>query len=446
MVQLLLGVDIGTTACKALALEASGQVVALAERPTPWVEVETGGEIRAEVLEEAVITAITDALSQAPEATVSGVGVTGMGETGFLVDRHGQALTPGIAWHDRRGFDEAEALAGRLGPARFQERTGLPAGPGWTIAKIRSLLEDGPPPGAIWLSIAEWAAHRFGGEPAAEPSLASRTGFFDVLAGRWWAEAAEAVGLGPEHLPRIVPAGTATGSVSGLGRLAGAVVTIAGHDQPVGAVGAGALAPAEVHVSCGTAEAVLQSLPRPLVAATTSAAAALGLTAGCHALTDRYALMGFITSGLALRSVLRQLGVAEAGHDRDRLDNSAMQAMERTEVGFDGLHRREFASDRTGTATSSDAIWAAALEASAREGASLLRSVEAVGGPAERVVLSGGWTRSDLFLAIRRRFVPSFDHVLVGETAARGAALFAGMAAGVYADHRDFPPPALSEP
>jgi sugar (pentulose or hexulose) kinase len=156
--------------------------------------------------------------------------------------------------------------------------------------------------------------------------------------------------------------------------------------------------------------------------------------------------MGFITSGLALRSVLRQLGVAEAGQDRDRLDNSAMQAMERTEVGFDGLHRREFASDRTGTATSPDAIWTAALEASAREGASLLRSVEAVGGPAERVVLSGGWTRSDLFLAIRRRFVPSFDHVLVGETAARGAALFAGMAAGVYADHRDFPPPALSEP
>jgi sugar (pentulose or hexulose) kinase len=444
MVQLLLGVDIGTTACKALVLEASGQLIALAERPTPWVEVETGGEIQADVLEETVITAITDALSQAPRAAVPAMGVTGMGETGFLVDRDGQALTPGIAWHDRRGLGEAEALAGRLGRARFQERTGLPLGPSWTIAKIRSVLVREPPLGTMWLSIAEWAAHRLGGEAAAEPSLASRTGFFDVLAGCWWTEAAEAVGLRPEHLPRLVPAGTATGSVSRLPELAGAVVTVAGHDQPVGAIGAGAFAGGEVHVSCGTAEAALQSLPRPLKAATTSAAAALGLTAGCHALADRYALMGFITSGLTLRSVLRRLGVAEAGADRDQLDGSAMQAMKRSEASSNGLQQREFAAAGIGTGASPDAIWTAALEASARDGASLLRSLETVGGPAKRVVLSGGWTRSDLFLAMRRRFLPSFDHVLVGETAARGAALFAGMAAGVYADHRDFPPPALS--
>src|SRR5262245_11146165 len=195
MVQLLLGVDIGTTVCKALVLEASGQVVALGERPTPWVEVETGGEIRAEVLEEAVIAAIADALSQVPGATLSAIGVTGMGETGFFIERKGQALTPGIAWHDRRGFDQVDAIAGRLGRPRFQERTGLPLGPGWTIAKISSVLDGEPPPGAIWLSIAEWAAHRLGGEPAAEPSLPSRTGFFDVLAGRWWAEDAQPVGM-----------------------------------------------------------------------------------------------------------------------------------------------------------------------------------------------------------------------------------------------------------
>jgi sugar (pentulose or hexulose) kinase len=155
--------------------------------------------------------------------------------------------------------------------------------------------------------------------------------------------------------------------------------------------------------------------------------------------------MGFITTGLTLRSVLRTLGVTEAGTDRDRLDSSAMHAIERAEVGVDGLHAGELSAHGIGAATSPDGIWTEALEASAREGASLLRRVEAVGGPAKRVVLSGGWTRSDLFLAIRRRFVPSFDHVLVGETAARGAALFAGLAAGVYADHRDFPPPALSE-
>ena len=155
--------------------------------------------------------------------------------------------------------------------------------------------------------------------------------------------------------------------------------------------------------------------------------------------------MGFFTSGLALRSVLRQLGVAEAGQDRARLDSSAMQAMERAEVGMEGLQETEFAAADIDTTTSPDAIWTAALEASAREGASLLRRVETVGGPAKRVVLSGGWTRSNLFLAIRRRFMPSFDHALVGDAAARGAALFAGLAAGVYADHRDFPPPALAQ-
>jgi hypothetical protein len=76
------------------------------------------------------------------------------------------------------------------------------------------------------------------------------------------------------------------------------------------------------------------------------------------------------------------------------------------------------------------ALWRAAQEAAARETARILREMEVVAGPAKRLVVAGGWTRSDAYRTIKRGVLGPFDVPDVAEAGARGAALFAGLPLG----------------
>ena len=113
MTDLLLGIDVGTSACKAAVVDADGAERAHGQAPTPWRKVPTGAEIDPDALLDAALEAASDALAAAPEGRVRGIGVTGMAETGVLLDGRGEPLAPAIAWHDARGGAEAAALGAR---------------------------------------------------------------------------------------------------------------------------------------------------------------------------------------------------------------------------------------------------------------------------------------------------------------------------------------------
>ncbi len=136
---LLIGIDIGTTSCKAAVVTPDGVEVAHGKRPTPWIEVPTGAEIDGRALAETAVGAALDALAAGPQGRVAGIGVASMGETGFLLDRRGDPVAPGIAWHDTRGEEEAHRIADAIGASEFARHTGLPVGPFWTIAKYAAL-------------------------------------------------------------------------------------------------------------------------------------------------------------------------------------------------------------------------------------------------------------------------------------------------------------------
>jgi hypothetical protein len=176
--ELLVGIDVGTTLCKAAVVRAAdGTEMTHGATRTPWTVVPTGAELPPERLLEAAVAATAAALEQAPDGPVIGVGVTSMAETGVLLDRHGRSLAPAIAWHDARGEAEAARLAVDLGSERFPDRTGLPVRPLWSIAKYAWLRANHPEAADAvrWLGVAEWVVHGLGGEQVAELSLASRT-------------------------------------------------------------------------------------------------------------------------------------------------------------------------------------------------------------------------------------------------------------------------------
>lgn len=444
---LLMGIDVGTTFCKAAVVTPDGLEVAHGQRRTPWTSVPTGAEIDPRALAEASVGAALDALAAAPEGAIRGIGVCSMGETGVMLDERGEPIAPGIAWHDSRGGPEAERMADDLGAETFTRRTGLPVGPSWTAPKLDALVASHPgvAEGRRWLSVAEWVVACLGGDQVAELSLASRTGFLDVSSRAWWPEALERVGIAIDVMPPLVQAGAPAGRVTRARELEGAALSVAGHDHPCASVGAGATDLGDALDSCGTAEAIVRSAPTPVDPDVMLDAAGRGITVGCHILPDRQVLLGYFKAGMALRRFLRLLGVEDVGEARDELDREALEAsVGSLEVA--GLADEAQRVSGIGAGTTRGALWRAAQEAAARETAAILLEMERFSGPATRLVVAGGWTRSAAYRAIKVGVLGAFDVPAVAEAGTRGGALFGGLAAGLFGSVEDFPPPGVTTP
>jgi len=422
-----LGLDVGTTSVKAALFDEAGDEHGHGRAPTPWRSVPTGAELDPDALLAAAREAAAAAVAAlAPGETVVGVGVASMAETGVLVDARARPVVPAIAWHDTRGAAEAAGIAARL--PDFAERSGLPATPLCTLAKYAWMRAHWPDAarGRRWLNVAEWIVHGFGGEPASESSLASRTGFYDLHT-RAPSDAALAfadapAGLVGEHAPAGTPLGRADAAI---GALRGAALAVGGHDHIAAAIGAGAAGEGDVLDSCGTAEALLRTTA-PLPPAVVAQAVADGFTVGWHALAGRHALEGAIWSGETLQAVLDLLGVDE--HSRDALELAALTAA----PGALALHGRGTeALTLTGlrTGASPGALYRAALERIGDEGAAVLARMEAIAGPARRLVVTGGWADGVAACAVKARHLGSFEHVRTTFAGCHGAALAAFRAA-----------------
>jgi sugar (pentulose or hexulose) kinase len=439
MDELLLGIDVGTTWCKAAVVTPDGRELAHHREPVPWKPVPTGAEIEPHRLPEVAMAAAEGALGRAPAGQVVGVGVTSMAEAGALLDADERPVAPAIAWHDRRGGDEAAALAHVVGAERFSATTGLPASPLCTLAKYRWLRQHQPGTarGARWLNVAEWVVRGFGGEQMAELSLASRTGMLHLDRRAAWEEALDWAGAPRDLLPEPATAGTPAGRVSrGPQRAKGAVLCVAGHDHDCAAVGAGAVRDGDVFDSCGTAEAFVRAVRAPLPDYVRLRAVARGVTVGWHVIPERHALLGAFDSGLALQRLGRLLGIEdEAG--RRELDALALTAS----PAGDGEALLDGRRDAIRGDGRPEQLWLAALEALAERGAAMLDTLEELVGAAERVVVTGGGVRSEAARATRRAAFGAFDWPPVEEAAARGAALFAGYAAGIFGAIEELPVP-----
>jgi sugar (pentulose or hexulose) kinase len=431
---LLLGIDAGTSACKAAVVDTNGAERSHGQARMAWQRVPTGAEIEPEALFQTALSAARAALAGAPDGRVAGVGVTSMAEAGALLDARGGPLAPAIAWHDARGEAEARGIADELGGDRFAERTGLPASPLCSLAKLGWMVEHQPATrsAARWLNVAEWVVRRLGGRDVSELSLASRTGLLDLPARAPFSDALAWAGLPDDLLAELAPAGTPAGRVDAgaLPEAEGAVLTVAGHDHLVAGAGVGVVAPGDVLDSCGTAEALVRVVAPPLDREQVRRSVAGGVTVGWHVAEGRHALLGSVWSGLALQEVLDALGVGDDG--RARLDAGALatpaEAAPRLELE---LHSFDRSPPRLPAGLAPERIWRGAIEAVAAEVESVLAHIDDVAGERRRLVVTGGWARDGAVLASKAH-LGAVEVPPVVEAGARGAALLAGVAVGVF--------------
>jgi sugar (pentulose or hexulose) kinase len=431
----LLGLDVGTTSVKGVVLDLDGNELSWSRVATRWAATADGVEHDPAELAEIARQAAREAAGSPEAVHVLGVGITSFAESGVLLDRSGEPLAPLIAWHDERDRPDLDALAGALGPDEFGRHTGLPMWPQWSLTKHRWLLRQRPETRAAVrrLNVAEWIARSLGGEEVAEQSLASRTGWLDLGSRQWWADALDWSGARSSLFPPLVTAGTPLGQVSpaaGLAEVAGAVITVAGHDHQAAAIGLGAAGPGEEVDSCGSAEALVRTIPAGLPAAAIIGLTRAGITVGWHALPGRWAILGATQGGLDLGRTLAELGLTPA--DTARLDRSGEGPP---------------ATGPAGAAAAQAARrWHTALNEVAAQGHAVHQAISSAAGPHRTLTVTGGWSRSQALMSIKRRLYGSLSLGQAREPGARGAALLAGLAAGVYRSVDDFPPPAAAGP
>jgi xylulokinase len=455
----LLGIDVGTTGSKSLLINEKGQVTASAtvEYPmyTPhpqWAEQDP------QDWWQATVDSIKRVLAESgatPEQVVS-VGLTGQMHGLVLLGKDGAVLRPCIMWNDQRTGAQCAWITEKVGPKRVLQLTGNPVLPGFTAPKIVWVREHEP---EVYAQVAkvllpkDYIRYRLTGEFATEVSDASGTSLFDVGHRRWSGEMLDALDIPAKWLPECYESPVVSGHISkAVAEVTGLKVDTpvvgGGGDQAAQAVGSGIIEAGLVSVTVGTSGVVFASTDEFVVEPEGR------LHAFCHAVPNKWHLMGvMLSAGGSFRWFRDTLGQTEkeiAGLiGKDPYELLTAEAA-RAPVGSEGLIFLPYLTgERTpypdpnargvfmGLTLRHDKahLVRAVLEGVAYGLRDSLELMKGLGAEIRQIRASGGGARSDLW---RQILADVFDTELVvinvTEGAAYGAALLAGVGAGVYAD------------
>ena len=419
----LVGIDVGTSGVKAIALSPTGEILARAEHDYPlstpqagWAEQDPGDWARA-----------ADAAIMGLGVEPASIGWSGQMHGLVVLDESGDVLRPAILWNDQRTAAECAEIEERVGLERLIQLTGNRALTGFTAPKLLWVRNHEPETFARVRHVLlpkDYVRFRRTGEHAIDVADASGTLLFDVANRRWSDDVLDALELPGEWLP---PASEST------------VIAGAG-DQAAGALGVGIAGPGPLSVVLGTSGVVFAALdaysPEPQAR----------LHTFCHAVPGTWHAMGVMLSAAGSLQWLRHaLGgapyealLAEAaawGPGTEGLLFQPYLQGERTphadpdaRGAFVGLQLRH---DR-------GALVRAVLEGVAyglRDSLALLRSL---GVDAQVGRVSGGGARSQLWTEIVAAVLGlPLERTEVEEGAAFGAALLGGVKEGFFADARE---------
>jgi xylulokinase len=442
-VAVLVGVDVGTSGTRALAVTADGELVAEATRPhellTPrpgWTE-----QRPAEWWEAAKAV-----LREVARDDIVGLGVTGQMHGSVFLDADGEVIRPALLWNDQRTAEECDEITARVGEARLLELAGNPALTGFQAPKILWLARHEPEAYARVASVLlpkDYVRFKLTGERATDASDAAGTLLLDVRARDWSAEILDALEIPREWLPKVFEGPETTGTVRDdvadeLGLPRGLPVAAGGGDNAAAAVGVGVVREGSVSTSIGTSGVLFahrdEFTPDP----------SGRVHAFCHAVPDAFHLMAVtLSAGGSLAWWRERLGcgagfgelIDEAspvdpgsegllflpyltGERSPHLDPHARG-------GFVGLTVRHGRPHMTRAVIEGVAF-------SMRDGLEIMRGL---GTPDHDMRAVGGGARSPLWMQLQADvYGRPIRRTEVDEGPAYGAALLGGVAAGVFAD------------
>lgn len=267
--EIIVGVDIGTSGTKAVAFCASGAVLADEQVAYPLLNPQPGWfEQNPEILFEAVIKAIAGVVGKVKQK----VGIIQRLAIGFssamhgliAIDKDNQPLTNCIIWADTRSESFATKLKSSPEGLDIYLKTGTPIHPMSPLCKLCWLRVNLPQvfkEARKFISVKEYVFHRLFGRYIVDESIASATGLFDIHTFQWYGPALNLAGISAAQLSEPVPitymlSGLTERMANDMGIPADTPFVVGGSDGCLANVGAGAVTPGDAAVSIGTSGAI----------------------------------------------------------------------------------------------------------------------------------------------------------------------------------------------
>lgn len=345
MTSALLGIDIGTSGCKALLLSGNSDVLAtstatygLSQPRAGWTEQDPSLWV------EGARKAVADVLAQRPDVEIMGIGLSGQMHGATPLDENRKVLRPAILWNDQRNGAEVDEITARVGGLdTLMAHTANRMLVGYTGGKIVWMRNHEPDLFGrmrYCLNPKDYLRLVLTGEVATEVSDASGTGLFDVRQRRWASGLIEMLGIDPALLPQCFESHEISGRVSREGAAlfglpVGTPVAGGGGDSVIQTIGSGVIAPGELQTTIGTAGILAAALDTP------SPSPDGRIQMFCNVGPGKWHAMGVsLNAGGAMgwfRSVLAEACPGEVGSARGMTFDQICEAASRSPAGARGL-------------------------------------------------------------------------------------------------------------
>jgi xylulokinase len=447
----LMGIDIGSTNYKAIACDYKGKFLATSHRPSDTYYRENGrAEIDPAKLWLGVADCIKEIVEQLPGEKCEGIGIATNGED-VLLDRDGNPVYPTIRWFDTRTSKIAEKWK-TFGIEKAYEITGINPNPVAGITRMQWIKEHHPKRFAnahYWNQIQGFVSFKLTGEAKTSYTNACRTMAFDLRKRDWSDEILNAAGLSRKLLPKPVRSGDLVGrvikDVAELTSLTvGTPVYAGGIDYACGAFATGIIDAGQMLDSTGTSEQIFVVTDEPQVNAKCMNE---NFTSVIHVVDDKYYMMGMIISSGGIFEWFKRefecTSFDELVAEAVKLPIGANGCMMlphfcgRYTLGTDGNARGAFLGLTTGTKRGD--FVRAIIEGLCFEMYSIINEIQKITHTKiESIYAIGGAAKSDFWLQTKADvtgIIVKSKHV--PEAAALGAAMLAGLGAGIYTSSAD---------
>lgn len=300
----VLGIDIGTTLVKALAVDERGNVLGTGSYEYPLFT-EVGGivEQNAQDWVSCLTIAARGALA-GTGASVRAISLSTQGATMVPIGASGRPLCRAITWMDRRSEAEAVELDSVLGKNAVYRKTGWASSAILDAAKILWLRRNRPDifaQTACFATTLEYVNRFLTGRLVTDPSNAGIRNLYNIAQRRYDPDILACLGITADRLPEVVESGSFIGTLTPqaaemLSLPQDVRVYNGAHDQYCAALGCGAVDVSDMVLSCGTTWAALSITDRPVFCDESH------ISPGIHPVTGRYGLMAsLVTAGSALK-------------------------------------------------------------------------------------------------------------------------------------------------
>ena len=444
----ILGIDIGTTGCKALLINESGQLSGkgymgyrLHTLPDGFVEQDPADWYAA------ACSAVHAATANVDKQEIIALSLSTQGASSCIVDPDGHPLGRAITWMDTRATQQLHKIQALINAEDVYKKTGWPLSPTLDLAKIRWLKDHYPSrlkQGNRFISTLEYMNFQLTGEWAIDPTNGAMRQLMNINTCQWDQDLLNVAGISEEQLTPIKKSGDFIGfltrsAASDLELTTKTKVYNGGHDQYCGVLGANIRDPGDLMLSTGTAWVILAITEKPVFSKSY-------IAPGPHLIEGLYgALASLPTAGTTLDWMRGKIGgIDYAQIDRETKDRRIKNKDSflypyMTGTGFP-LWQTKARSTVTGLDLDSDKIDLALLcmEGAVFQWRKAIDEYIRCGIPIKRIKVIGGACNSPVWLSLLAALSPcDIQAMPIKDTPAVGAAMLAGSQSGLWSDQNN---------